>query len=338
MTATNLPFDPMAPTADAPQSLCGPLCRATLRTDDAAGCIRFFTEAMHMQLISDREPAAPTAALQRQLWSLPAAATWRELCFDHPGEGRGYTLRVIVMDGGKRIRPAMESRLNGGLSIGFPVANIEDTLARLTAQGIDSTAGIVPLVMTRPDGSSYTSGEIHFRGPEDSYALVVGRPPDLAPVGPIDRASGIGGPAYSAIVVSNASAEIDFYQQVLSWEARRDVVLTTSGPAGGLGLDAGTQFRFVQLFAAGATTGYIVLLDMLEQGRVNPIEPGFANRGIVGWTFPTRSFDQVVVRLASDQSGAALIAGPFRDPKTGARVLSIRSPAGLTMEIEELPQ
>jgi catechol 2,3-dioxygenase-like lactoylglutathione lyase family enzyme len=187
----------MAARGDAAAALCGSLREVTIVTSDAIRTAQFFTQAMCMRLASDTEPAHAQA--QRALWGLSPTAQWRELIFDHPAVGQGYRLRVIVMGGGALIRPQMESRLAGGLSVGSAVSSLEQTHDRVTALGAGTTSGIVPLVMTRLDGSTYTCGEIHFRGPEDIHALAVGRPPDLAPVGPIDPVTGIGGPAYSAI-------------------------------------------------------------------------------------------------------------------------------------------
>jgi hypothetical protein len=122
---------------------------------------------------------------------------------------------------------------------------------------------------------------------------------------------------------------------VLGWEARQDIVLTTSGPAGGLGLDAGTRFRFVQLFAPGATTRYLCLLDMLAVGRANPVAPRLPNRGLVMWTFGTRAFDEVARRVRAAAVGGHAGSQPrFSDPP-GARALTVLSPAGLMIEIVE---
>jgi catechol 2,3-dioxygenase-like lactoylglutathione lyase family enzyme len=321
----------MAPRAGAAPTLCGALELVTLMANDAEPAIRFLTQAMRLRVASDVGVAGAAAAARRELWDLPPSATWRELTFEAASEPPGVRVRVIAMPGGALVRPGMESRLTGGLSIGFPATDLAHTLARVTALGYESTAGIVPLTITRPDGSSYVSGEILFRGPEQSYMLVVGRPAGMAPVGPIDPATGMGGAAYSAIVVPDATREIAFYREVLGWEARQDIVLTTSGPAGGLGLDPGTQFRFVQLFAPGATSGYVCLLDMMAVGRANPVAPRLPNRGIVMWSFGTRAFDRVLA-----QARAAAGASPPRlADLAGRRTLTLQTPAGLTVEVTE---
>jgi catechol 2,3-dioxygenase-like lactoylglutathione lyase family enzyme len=287
--------------------------------------------------VAVEEPAPAQAQRNRELWGLAPEAAWRELRFVGPEGERGAIVRVLVMPGGELVRPGMESRLTGGLSIGFPAASLEDTLARVTALGFESTAGIVRLTITRPDGSSYVSGELLFRGPEQIYMLAVGRPADMTPVGPIDAATGMGGPAYSAIVVPDATREIEFYRQVLGWEARQDIVLTTSGPAGGLGLEAGTQFRFVQLFAPGAATRYICLLDMLAAGRANPVAPRLPNRGVVMWTFGTRVFDEVAQRVRAAATRGELGSQPRFCGAPGPRALTVLSPAGLMIEVIEHP-
>lgn len=328
-------MDPMAPRAGASPTLCGPLECVTLLANDADAPTRFLAEAMQLNLVREQQPVAAAAAQCRELWGLPEAADWREREFASGDARSTVRVRVIVMPGGELIRPNMESRLNGGLSIGFPAADLNQTLARFSALGIESTAGIVPLTITRPDGSSYVSGEILFRGPEQIYMLVVGRPPDMTPVGPIDAATGIGGPAYSAIVVADAAREIEFYREVLGWEARQNIVLTTSGPAGGLGLDAGTQFRFVQLFAPGATTGYICLLDMMAASRRNPVATQLPNRGLVMWSFGTHVFDRVLAHARAAAEGARLCTAVRVVGAAPHRRMTVLSPGGLMLEICE---
>ncbi len=330
--------DPMAPRPGGTPKLCGPLEWVTIVTDDAASVTAFLTQAMRLHPVAvDPDQSQLRERRSRELWGLAPDAAWRELHFVGPEGERGAAVRVLVMAGGELIRPDMESRLTGGLSVGFPAASLEDTLARVTALGFESTAGIVRLTITRPDGSSYVSGEVLFRGPEQIYMLAVGRPADMTPVGPIDADTGMGGPAYSALVVPDASREIEFFREVLGWEARQDIVLTTSGPAGGLGLDAGTQFRFVQLFAPGATSRYVCLLDMMAVGRANPVAPRLPNRGVVMWTFGTRAFEEVARRASAAAAGGAGGAQPRFSHAPGARALTVLSPAGLMMEIIERP-
>ena len=326
-------FDPMAPQSNAAQARTGTLHRVTLVTTDADKTADFFCNAMLMRKTSDRVPNGASLAAYRKLWALGDCPAWREVLFDNAGGGSA--VRLVEMQGGQVLRPQLESRLSGGLSIGFPVASMEKTLARIGAQGIGTTAGIVPLEMKRPDGTSYISGEIHFRGPEDVYILAVGRPPDLAPVGPIDSTTGIGNPAYSAMVVANSLQEIAFYTEVLGWEARRNMELISSGPAGGLGLAPNTPFRFIQLFSPGASSGYIVLLDMLKESRPNPVRPRFPNRGLMTWTFRTAHFDEVAGRIVAGAGGARMLCPPLPAGSTTTRLLTALTPSGLIIEIEE---
>jgi catechol 2,3-dioxygenase-like lactoylglutathione lyase family enzyme len=340
--------DPMAPRHGATPTLCGALECVTIATDDGPAAAAFMTQAMRLKAVAVGHGAAVGQSAAgaeerrcRELWGLAPGAAWRELRFLGPEGERGAALRVLVMDGGELIRPDMDSRLTGGLSIGFPAASLEETLARVTALGFESTAGIVRLTIMRPDGSSYVSGEVLFRGPEQIYMLAVGRPPDMTPVGPIEPATGMGGPAYSALIVPDAAREIEFYREILGWEVRQDIVLTTSGPAGGLGLAAGTQFRFVQLFAPGATTRYVCLLDMLAAGRTNPAAPRLPNRGLVMWTFGTQAFDAVAQRVraasAAPADGLRLCSQPRFSEPAAPRALTVLSPAGLMIEIIERP-
>jgi catechol 2,3-dioxygenase-like lactoylglutathione lyase family enzyme len=337
--------DPFRAQGDPQAALVGPLERATLVVEDAQTATQFFRDAMRMRLASETEPDESTAAAQRRLWNLPPSYRWRELRFDRPGAAGAVEVRVLVMRGGAPIRPDMQSRLLGGLSLGFPVANQRRLESRVKRLGVTSTAGITVLNMPRGDGGTYRVEEIHYRGPEGLYALGVWREQSLVPIGAIDAAAGLGGPAYSGIVVVNSDREIEFFQRALGWELRRDIELATSGPQGGLGLPEGTRYRFLQLFAPGAVTGYLVLLDFKDRNIANPVVPRMPNRGLVAWTFETRDLDAVLARIEAYPDGrATLLSRPLEvaDSRgtSGAaaarrRVASVLTPNGLLLELVE---
>ena len=334
--------DPFNVKVDPTAARVSPLRMATLVARDAAEARRFFVDGMRMRLAAETTPDDAKAEAQRRLWNLPASWRWTELRFDRPGVPDAIVVRVLIMDGGEPLRPDMLSRLQGGLSLGFPVAN-QKRLERATRRlGITSTVGITSINMPRGDGSDYAVEEIHYRGPEGLYALGVWRQPPLAPVGPIDARSGVGGPAYSGMVVVNADREIDFYRRVLGWEVRRDIELTTSGPNGGLALPEGTKYRFLQLFAPGSVTGYLVMLDFRDRSVPNPSTPRAPNRGLVAWSFETRDLDDVLQRIeAFPDARATLLARPVKvaDGAAGTaarRVASVLTPNGLLLEIAEV--
>ncbi len=334
------PSDPFQPVSRAADQLVGPLEAVTLVTTDAERATRFFVDAMQMTLARDAEPSIDEAGARRRLLALSSRVTWRELVFERPSVPSAIRVQVLVMpssgegSAGAEIRPGMNALLQGGLSLGFPVADMRARERRVKRAGFESTAGITQMYFPRSDGSQYLIEEIHFKGPENLYALGVWRPQELRPVGPIDTHVGLGGPAYSAQVVVNSDAEVAFYRNIFGWEVRRDITIPSSGPSGGLGLAAGTRFRFLQLFAPGAATGYLVLMDMLESSVANPVVPRAPNRGVVAWRFGTHRFDEVE-RRARD-ARITILGGPFAEPNRGAkRSMSLLTPNGLLVEVYE---
>ena len=316
----------------------GPLLMVTHVTGEPAATRHFYRDMMAMADVSDRAMPADGQAVQRELWGLDAGAGWTEQLYERPGLPQVPRVRVLAMDRpGPVIRPDLDVLLEGGLSVGFAVRNraeMEQCVARGEALGIGTTAGITTIEFRRPDGSPYEALETHFRAPDDVYGLGVGRPQDLPPVGPIEPGRMIGGPAYSAQVVNHADDDVAFYRDLLGFEVRRDVDLTSSGPAGGLGLQAGTVMRFLQLYAAGTETGYLVMLDFRDAGKpqAGTIRP--PGRGVAMWTFPTNDLDAVLLRCRAQgirvQGGPATLDSPLLGTHRAATLLT---PHGFLVEL-----
>lgn len=316
----------------------GPLLMVTHVTGEPAATRHFYRDMMAMADVSDRAMPAAGQAVQRELWGLDAGAGWTEQLYERPGLPQVPRVRVLAMDRpGPVIRPDLDVLLEGGLSVGFAVRNraeMEQCVARGEALGIGTTAGITTIEFRRPDGSPYEALETHFRAPDDVYGLGVGRPQDLPPVGPIEPGRMIGGPAYSAQVVNHADDDVAFYRDLLGFEVRRDVDLTSSGPAGGLGLQAGTVMRFLQLYAAGTETGYLVMLDFRDAGKpqAGTIRP--PGRGVAMWTFPTDDLEAVLLRCRAQ--GIRVHGGPatLDSPLLGAhRAATLLTPHGFLVEL-----
>jgi hypothetical protein len=233
---------------------------------------------------SGSNPYRQTA--QRALWGLESQVEWGELLFRRPNVPQAPSLRILVMDRPyPQIRPNMNALIDGGLSVGFPVRDMAALIEYADRHGFKTTNGITHLAMKRADGSPYEALECHFRAPDSVYGLGVGRPADLAPVGPIPHDQNVGGPAYAGQVANHADKTLAFYTQVLGWMVRRDVTLNSSGPAGGLGLKAGTQMRFIQIFEPTSTTAYAIFLDFADMGLPSPVQSRPPNLGTTIWTF-----------------------------------------------------
>jgi len=318
----------------------GSLLMVTHVTGDPAATQHFYRDMMAMADVSGRAMPAAGQALQRELWGLGGQARWSEQLYERPGLPQVPKVRVLAMDApGPMIRPGMDVLREGGLSVGFAVRNrseMEQCVVRGEALGIGTTAGITTIEFRRPDGSPYEALETHFKAPDEVYGLGVGRPEDLPPVGPIEADQMIGGPAYSAQVVNHADDEVAFYRDVLGFEVRRDVDLTSSGPAGGLGLEAGTVMRFLQLYAAGSETGYLVMLDFRDAGKppAGPIRP--PGRGVAMWTFRADDLDAVLAAARAQR--IEVLGGPVTldSPLLGVhRAATLLTPHGFLVELVE---
>jgi catechol 2,3-dioxygenase-like lactoylglutathione lyase family enzyme len=303
----------------------------TLITGEPDRTAHFYREVMEM---TPGPASAPGAMqdVQARAWGFPEGVRWTEMLFRRPGTPEVPLLRVLAPDQPlPLLRPGTDVLLEGGLSVGFAMRDMPAAVARGEHLGFTTTAGIATLAMRRGDGSPYESLECHFEAPDHVLALGVARPADLSPVGPIEIGRNVGGPAYSAQVVNNADPTLAFYTQVVGYEIRRDVEVSGPGPEKGLRLPSGTRMRFLQVFAPGATTGYLVFLDFAQQGRANPALAGVA-RGVAMWTFPTRDLAEIRRRLAAFGTAAS---EPHEITNTafGRHLsLTVRAPNGYRVE------
>jgi len=321
--------DVFEPQGSAGEALVGPLHTVTFATAAIGETRRFFSDGLGLA-------ADDTTTLDaRQCEWLGVPAGTRAERFSMPSVERDSQIRVLyVADTTTRIRPTVDGRHVGGLSIGFPMAGLAAREAVVEAAGFASSVGVKRIEFTSPDGVGYVSEEIHFIAPENVFALGVQRPDGFRPVGPLDESAGIGAPAYSAQCVAGADAVIPFYRDVLGYEIRRDVDLTVVEPSG-LNLDDGMTERFIQAFAPGASTGYLVFLDHYD-ANVGPPLPdiGPPSRGVVMWSFPCR--DVAAVRDRAIAFGADIIRedsdaqSPFLP---GRASLLIRAPGGFPVEV-----
>ncbi|MDX1480370.1 MAG: VOC family protein [Woeseiaceae bacterium] len=326
--------DPIAPASSAKDAFSGPIACITLITNDAEATRRFYCELLGMQELDNSSP--PETDLAARLWGLPDDYSCSEMLLGRPSTPGHPALRVLVSDhAAPSVRPDYAARLEGGLSVGFAMRDIDAVVERGARLGFRTTAGVGALDMQRADETAYQVFECHFTAPDDVYALGVQRPPDLAAIGPIADGEQVGGPAYTGQVMNHRQQTLAFYTEVLGYEVRRR--MTVAGPLveQGLGLPAGTSFEFLQVFAPGSSSGYFIVLDFGDAGLANEcIAPPC--RGIVLWTFPVRSADTVAAAAAP--AGCEIIAGPLDCESTlfgRHRAVSVRTANGFIVECVE---
>ena len=338
MNTTN----PLAPGNTSGDALVGPLAAATVVTSDMERCRRFYCDLMGLQPALDQLPEQARAPLTR-LWGLEDAGDWEHALYQQPGSPDMPCLRVIAVGGDRpEVRPGMNALLEGGLAVGFACADMAELIAKGESMGFGTVAGVTRIPLQRPDGSPYDALETHLRAPDDVYVLGIARPPDLAPICPIAEGTLTGGPAYSSQVINNGQRSLDFYRAVLGYEVRRDIELPTEGPASGL-LDVppGSTMRFLQVFAPGSESRYLVFLDWFDTGveAVAPSRP--PSRGMVMWSFMVTDLGAVLER--AEQFGAEMLCGPevidARPVGMATRRATLAAPNGFGVElVEELDE
>ncbi|MFN2099799.1 VOC family protein [Altererythrobacter sp. MF3-039] len=257
--------------------------------------------------------------------------------FTKTGEGANLQVRVIhVAQETPQVRPEWMGLYEGGATLSFPMVDLRTHEKRMNAIGVESTIGVKEMDFTSPAGETYTSAEIVYKAPEHIFVMGVTRPEIFVPTGPIDPETGLGGPSYSARCITKADAVNDFLANVLGYEIRRDTYFEV-GERSALHMPEGTKERFIQAFAPGASTGYLVLMDHEEATRPSPAPGrGAPNRGIAMWSFETGDIDEVRRRAGS--AGITIVqdvAERSSPLMPRGRTMILEDPDGFPIEIVE---
>ena len=318
------------------EALVGPLNTITYITSDETTAYELLTEGMRLEASEWFIPSEVEKSDLDCYFGFESSDQWKARCFSRFDDGANIQVRLIVVDDDKpQIRPAVDGTYLGGLSIGFPTKNSDSLEARMRSLGFPSVVGVKRLEFSNAAGETYVSEEVHFTGPENIYILAVRRPDVFVPVGPLNAAAEIGAPAYSALCAADCDAAVAFYRDVLGYEIRRDMTMEV-GDKSGLKLRQGSSERFVQAFAPGSNSGYLVLLNHGEDAKSVGEDMVFGppNRGLSMWSFPTQNIVEVYNRAM--QAGIKIrrplssIKSPFL-PDTDTVILE--DPNGFPVEI-----
>lgn len=326
--------DIFVPTSSLDSALAGPLHTVTFVTSDPETMQRIFEEGYGLQ---GGEWSSPDAATAEYLGF--SASQKVKICgFTKVGTGANIQVRVIAIeDDAPLVRPDYSGLHTGGATLSFPINDLRAHEERMKAIGIESTIGVKEMEFTSPTGETYISAEIVYKAPDSVFVMGVTRPGLFVPTGPIDPETGMGGASYSARCITAADDTIAFFQNVMGYEIRRDVEFTV-GDRSALLMPEGTQERFIQGFAAGAASGYVVLMDHGDATKPSPAPSyGPPNRGIAMWTFATDKLDEIEKRAT--ESGAEFVqrAAERSSPLLSAdRTMILRDPDGFLIEIAEL--
>jgi catechol 2,3-dioxygenase-like lactoylglutathione lyase family enzyme len=331
------PVDPLAPRTSAADAATSPLHTATISTGDLAGSLRLYRDGFGMRVRGPLAIGDAVRKIQNTLWGMPPAQRWEMYLLDRPGVDAAVRIRLLVFEGtAPPIRATWDPREPAPFTLGFPTTNLSELDARLRRLGFESLAPMEQSQIPRPDGTKYGLQESVFKGPDKVHAVGVSRLDGMPQLGPVDPATGHGGPAYSAQVVVNSDAVVRFYCDLLGLELRSDREWK-SGPTSAIGLPAGTPFRLALVYSPGASTGQLLLMDFrgasAAQSGVDPRPP---NRGLGIYSFPVRSLDATAAKLRA--AGVTVVGGPvgYDSPDLGPlRAMTVLAPNGVVVELFE---
>lgn len=327
-----LPNDPMEPIADAAGANAGPLSGALVVTRDLEGIRRAYVDGVGLTLDGPFALDAATRDAQRQLWQMPADLDWQVYRLVRTSVNDAIRVLVIVPSVDTPVmRASYDREETGPYALGFPMRDVRAVDDHMIALGFRRT---LPAVNEYPlqlrDGTQYPVTEASYEIVDNTRLVLMSRGGELPQTGTIDTTTGLGGPAYSSLIVEDATAMERFFTRVLDYELRTNREWVVFKP----------RFRYLTLHAKGARTGNLGLVEYQAPDRKpgTGVAPRPPNRGLAGWTFPVRSLDEVLARARAE--GTPLVAGPLGcdDPRFGrVRMATLLAPNGLLVELFERP-
>jgi catechol 2,3-dioxygenase-like lactoylglutathione lyase family enzyme len=245
-------------------------------------------------------------------------------------------IRLLVLDEKTPlVHSSYDAMEPGPFSLGFPTLDLPAWEPEIRERGFGSLNVREEYQVPRPDGSKYWIHETIFNGPDFVHAVGISRKDGMPQLGPVDAATGRGGPVYSAQSIERSDEVLAFYTDVLGLELRSDREWKSAGTKGALNVPDGTVFRFSIVYAPGATSGHLLFIDFRDAARPpTGVAPRPPHRGLVMWSFPVQSVPEIEERARS--AGVPIVGGPFsyESPELGAhRAITLEAPDGFLVEL-----
>ncbi|MFM7431968.1 MAG: VOC family protein [Gammaproteobacteria bacterium] len=327
---TLLPNDPMEPIADARDAIAGPLSGAILITRDVALLRKTYVEGLGLVMRGPLHQSKETLAAQGQLWAMPPDMSWEVYVLERQGVADAIKIIAVIPERDTPvIRRSFAREETGPYALGFPTSNVEVIDRRMIDRGFRRTLPSVNRYSLQlRDGTPYPITEASYEVADNTRLVVLSRGNGLPQNGTLDPVTGMGGPAYSSLIVENSVAMESFFTEVLDFERRTSREWSNFSP----------RFRYVTLHARGARTGNLGLVEYAAEDRQagTGVPPRPPNRGLAGWAFPVRSLSAILHRAKAH--GAPVLAGPIivDDPRFGrVTAASLLAPNGFLVEVFE---
>lgn len=324
------------PNSTKSDALCNQLHTVTICTSNIDSIRLFYVKGMGMELKGPIKQTANQKKSLRRLWSISPKADWELYILHRPTVPENIQLRVLHI---KSITPLIHTTYNaremGPFTLGFPNANQENLDSELKTLGFTTMAPMQAAMLNKPDGSKYKYLETIYKAPDFIHAVGIERGNGMAQLAPYDSSTLKGGPGYSAQIVTGLSNEvIQFYTDVLGWEIRRDNEWSTSAGSA-LGIEADVPFRFTILYAKGATSGHMILMDFKDNQKISSnAAPRIPNRGIGMYSFFTKNILQVKSNAIKSNIKIIQDIISINYPGLGqVKVITLLSPNNVLIEI-----
>ncbi|MEM9487935.1 MAG: VOC family protein [Myxococcota bacterium] len=319
--------DHLAPTSRAENARTKALHTITVFTADAGPHLAFFGRALGLKVIGPVTESLATRTARRQLWGLPDEIDWRLYRlgrFDVPGVLNLHLVELTTET--PHSRTTRDRRQPGPYAIGFPADELVSWEREVRALGYRATtAEMMRYPIPTPDGGQYEMHETIFEAPDNLHAVLLSRQ-GMSQPGSLDPRTGRGGPAYATLVVRDSDAMIRFFVEVLGLELRSD-------REWGKGEKA---YRFAILYAMGASSGHLLLLDYRDHSLAPAVPPRPPHRGMAVLSFPVRDIDETRTRLRHAGITPMPETVSYMHPEVGeVRAIGVHAPNGALIELFE---
>lgn len=323
--------DSQAPNSSEEDALTLPLWGTTICTTSLEETRLFYEKGFGLTISGPIKQNPKVKAQERKLYDIPKDIDW-ELYIMERVNTPSLKVRVMLLN---KPTPTIHKSWNtlelGILAMGFP--NEKQTIVDSTMRkiGFGAWAAMNTYQVEALDKSKYTVYETIFNGPDFVKGVGITRGDGMSQLSPVD-ASGMGGPAYSSVIIDNSDEMIDFCVNVLGYEVRSDRIWTTSGA---LGVPAGTQYRFLTVYAKGSRWGHLLFVEFKNQKAFDVgVAKKIPNRGLGCWTFPCKDLNEVYKNAKA--KGLKFIQEPteINSPYYGKRkAMTFYAPNGLLVEV-----
>lgn len=299
----------------------------TVATLSLAETERFYRQGYGLELEGPIELAPQAMTDQRKLWGVAEDFGWREYRLSRPATWGMPRLRLLSLTApAEPARTDWSAEAPGALGIGFAAQDAAALSSRLQGLGFGGTA-LRDTDSRRSDDSAVAEREAVHHGPDFVRAITRERIA-AEPHAPLDEASGVGGPAWISIGTADVDASLAFWTRALDLEVRSDRTMPAEA--------AGSGQRQLWLYARGARTGAVELRVVAASDAASaPAGSDGLARGIVGAGFVVHDLPEVLERLGEagvKVEADAVVPLPMLATR---RVLSLRSPEGLIVELIE---